>query len=352
MDRNTIRILSLDGGGVRGYLSLKWLQRFLQTWGIKSDELWKHFDVIAGTSIGGIQALGLAHGKSVEELEIFFLEQAKRVFTIRTTAETTIHNHNAGTDSNRPNQAQKIGLIVNNEPFYESAYDDSNYGSNILHQTLVDNFGEATLSELKTKVVIPAYEDDTNKYVLFSNHNSSGLKGAKTKIVDVARATSAAPVYLPEYKFNGHTYWDGGIFQNNPTEDALSLGKALKPAANRYCVLSIGTGAGRHGFDMGDVTDLKDQMLEGPFDTISRIFSLFEIASSGSQESVDFNMRFRASNSLEQLYYYRFQPKLDYENVELDNSDTNFLKYMQDTANNEYEKDEENINNFLGHLTL
>ena len=350
MDRNTIRILSLDGGGVRGYLSLKWLQKFMQSWGIKSDELWKYFDVIAGTSIGGIQALGYAYGKSPDELEQFFLEKAKRIFTIRTAAEVAMGSHNAGTDSNRPNKVQKAGLITQNDPFYTSAYDDSNYGSNILHQTLVDNFGDSTLGQLKTKVVIPAYEDENKKYILFSNYNGSMLRGEKEKIVDVARATSAAPVYLPEYKFGGKTYWDGGVFQNNPTEHALSLGKALKPAANRYCVLSLGTGAGERGFDLGDMP--KEEMLEGPLDTIVRIFSLFEIASSGGQESVDFNMRFLTENSLDQLYYYRFQPKLEYENTELDNSDSEFLKYMKETAEAEYAKDEENINNFLGHLTL
>ena len=87
MDTNTIRVLSLDGGGVRGYLSLKFLQRFVAQWGINPNELWKYFDVICGTSIGGIQALAYAYGKSTQDLEPFFREKAKKVFTIRTATD-------------------------------------------------------------------------------------------------------------------------------------------------------------------------------------------------------------------------------------------------------------------------
>ena len=206
MDINTVRVLSLDGGGVRGYLSLKFLQRFIQQWGINPNELWKYFDVITGTSIGGIQALGYAYGKSPDELENFFLQEAKRIFTIRTVPVGC----NTDSDSNRPNLAQKVALILTSDPFYKSACapdaGNSNYGDNILQQTLVNIFSTDTLQSLKTKVLIPAYEKDTSKYTIFSNYVDSMLVGSNDQIVDVARATSAAPVYLPKYSFNSHNY--------------------------------------------------------------------------------------------------------------------------------------------------
>ena len=346
-DSNTLRILSLDGGGVRGYLSLKFLQRFIQQWGVDGSELWKYFDVIAGTSIGGIQALGYAHGLSPELLEPFFLEKSKRIFTIRTVPTGC----DANTDSNRPNTLQKIALITLNDPFYKSACapdaGNSNYGDNILEQTLVDNFGTNTLSNLKTTVLIPSYEKDTSRYLFFSNHNDPMFKGSTESIVNVARATSAAPVYLPKYSFNNHEYIDGGIYQNNPADIALSLGKAMKPNANRFCVLSLGTGIGKMGFN----TPTTEQL--GSSDSaIADIFALFDIASTGGQESVDFNLRLKSRRTLEQLYYYIFQPMLDpYINTELDNSDVSFLNYMADTANLVFNTDNENITNFLGHLT-
>jgi predicted acylesterase/phospholipase RssA len=346
-DPNTIRVLSLDGGGVRGYLSLKFLQKIIQQWGINSSELWKHFDVIAGTSIGGIQALGYAHGLSPELLEPFFLEKSKRIFTTRNVPVGC----DALLDSNRPNLAQKIALILTNDPFYKSpcAPDagNSNYGDNILEQTLVDNFGTNTLNNLKTTVLIPSYEKDTSKYLFFSNHNDPMFKGQNELIVNVARATSAAPVYLPKYSFNSHDYIDGGIYQNNPADVALSLAKAIKPLANRFCVLSLGTGIGEIGFD----TPTTEQL--GTSDSaIADIFALFDIASTGGQESVDFNLKLKSKRTLEQLYYYRFQPMLDLNiDTELDNSDVSFLNYMADTANTVFNSDIDNITNFIGHLT-
>lgn len=346
MDKNTIRILSLDGGGVRGYLSLKFLQRFIQQWGVDGSELWKYFDVIAGTSIGAIQALGYAYGKSPNELEAFFLQKAKRIFTIRTVPVGC----DADSNSNRPSTLQKIGLLTLNDPFYKSACavdaGNSNYGTNILQQTLIDNFGTDTLQKLKTKVVIPSYEKDRSKYVLFSNYNDPMFIGKDELIVNVARATSAAPVYLPKHSFNSHDYIDGGIYQNNPSEIALSLAKSIKPRANRYCVLSLGTGLGEMGFDGSTSGGTSSDS------AIASIFALFDIASTGGQEAVDFNFKLRSKRTLEQLYYYRFQPTLDPNiNTELDNSDESFLTYMADTANSVFDNDNANITNFLGHLT-
>ena len=346
MDSRTIRILSLDGGGVRGYLSLKFLQRFIAQWGINPSELWKYFDVIAGTSIGGIQALGYAYGLSTELLEPFFLEKSKRIFTIRSAPVGC----DANSDSNRPNILQKIALVTLNDPFYKSACDpdagNSNYGSNILQQTLVDTFGTDTLSDLKTKVLIPSYEKDTSSYLFFSNYNDPMFKGRNESIVNVARATSAAPVYLPKHSFNSHDYIDGGIYQNNPADIALSLGKTIKPIANRFCVLSLGTGIGKMGFD-GTVTE----QVNSSDSAIADIFALFDIASTGGQESVDFNLKLKSRRTLEQLYYYRFQPTLDLNlDTELDNSDVSFLEYMATTANTIFDNDIGNITNFLGHL--
>ena len=346
MDINTVRVLSLDGGGVRGYLSLKFLQRFIQQWGINPNELWKYFDVITGTSIGGIQALGYAYGKSPDELENFFLQEAKRIFTIRTVPVGC----NTDSDSNRPNLAQKVALILTSDPFYKSACapdaGNSNYGDNILQQTLVNIFSTDTLQSLKTKVLIPAYEKDTSKYTIFSNYVDSMLVGSNDQIVDVARATSAAPVYLPKYSFNSHNYIDGGVYQNNPSELALSLAKMIKPTANRFCILSLGTGIGEMGFDSYTNNQLNDTD-----SAISDIFALFDIASTGGQESIDFNLRLRSRRTLEQLYYYRFQPTLDVnQNTELDNSDVSFLNYMSTTADTWFNNDIDNISNFLSHL--
>ena len=162
MDSNTIRIFSFSGGGTKGYGSNRFMQKFLHQWGIPQADLWKYVDVMCGTSIGGILACAYSFGKTPDQMESFFLQKAKRIFTIRTAAELATASHNADTDSNRPNTLQKLALISTNDAFYASPYSDSNFGSNILQNVLVDNFGSSTLANLKTPIVIPAIEKDTN----------------------------------------------------------------------------------------------------------------------------------------------------------------------------------------------
>jgi patatin-like phospholipase/acyl hydrolase len=367
-DPNTIRVLSLDGGGDRGYLSLVFLERLLQLWGINQNEIWKYFDVIAGTSIGGIQALGYAFGKSPNDLRPFFLEKGKRIFTIRRTPV----GNNTSSNSNKPNTLQKVALLIEKDPFYKSSAplpdgintynwsnpseddivfggdwnDYSNYGSNVLHDVLCKNFNDNTLQNLKTNVLIPAYREDLAQYVMFSNVNSSFYHAPDSRLFEVARATSAAPIYLPTYSFNNGVYSDGGVFMNNPTEVALSLAMELKPTARRFCVLSLGTGLGTSGFQ-----EVVDGVKQPTTDGIAKVMALFDIASTGAQESVDLALLIKSKRSIEQLNYYRFQPKLDQNiDTELDSSSSGFFDYLSLTANSIFNTDIGNISNFIGKL--
>jgi patatin-like phospholipase/acyl hydrolase len=83
------------------------MQKFLRDWGVSQSDFWKYPDALAGVSIGSILACGYALSKIANEMESFFLEKAKRIFTIRTAVEKLNASHNAGTDSNRPNTLQK-----------------------------------------------------------------------------------------------------------------------------------------------------------------------------------------------------------------------------------------------------
>ena len=137
---------------------------------------------------------------------------------------------------------QKLFMIANNLSFYKSKHFDTNYGSNILHQTLLDIFGNSTLQDLKTSVLIPAYQQNTNTGIIFSNYNSDLYIGQNAKIVDVARATSAAPFYLPTYHFDKNTYIDGGVFCNNPKVLAYGLARTLKKTSKEILVYDFATG--------------------------------------------------------------------------------------------------------------
>ncbi len=345
MHRDTCFVLVLPGGGTRGYLGLKFLQRFLAQWGIPQADLWKYTSVITGASIGGILGLSYGYGLTPDELESFFLEKACRLFTIRTAAEVATGSHNAGTDSNRPNTIEKLALIGLNDPFYKSPYPDSNYGDNILQQTLVGLFGNSTMANLKTNLIIPAFQTDVSRFVMFSNFNDPMYIGQNELIVNVARATSAAPIYLPSFRFNDHDHVDGGLFANDPAQTAVGLAKSVKPNYKKMCVLDLGTGKGHMGFDgSGGAT--------GASHMGAMLFALFDVSMSGSEELSNFNLSWQSSRTLDNFYYYKFHPTFpdDFPH-ELDNSTPAWFSSVNYIMNAKYSEDSADIASFLGHLT-
>lgn len=346
MDRNTIRIFSFCGGGSKGYGSNRFMQKFLHQWGIPQADFWKYVDVCCGTSIGGILACGYAYGKTPDEMESFFLQKSKRIFTIRTATDVASGSHNASEDSNRPNTLQKIGLIATNDPFYKSAYEDSNYGSNILQQTLVENFGTNTLANLKTYVTIPSFEQDMSRYVVFSNFDDPAYFIGKTEsIVNVCRATSAAPIYLPAYTFNGHDYIDGGVYANDPILAAINVGMSVKPNANRIVIIDVGTGIGNMSFDgSGSQT--------GTAHAVEVLFSIMNIAMTGAEEWSRYYLDYLSSRLAKDVYYYKFQPKFppDFPN-EMDNSTASWFADLANLIDTHYANESENISSILAHLT-
>jgi patatin-like phospholipase/acyl hydrolase len=397
-DPNTARILEFDGGGERGYMSMTFFNRFVQQWGTDPTTLSQQFDVICGTSIGGIIALALAVGKTPEDLIPFFTEQGPLLFTLGSNVFPPVVFPPI-VPSVRPNSVEKVALIITNIPFYNSSGTYANaYGSGLLKTLLETLFGDLTMQDVKANVIIPTFEYTTKTFVLCSNLDNPAFSGQDELLSNVALATSAAPVYLPPLeltspintKLNG-LFFDGGIYQNNPSQLGYTLGKMTKPIANRFCVLSVGTGAGEYGFDndpissnllilerdkkkytpgttlrmvvqkMGhsvkNLNKLQNKMLDLQvqdidFNTIKFLFELFSIASTGAQESGAQSLFLESNYTLDQLYYYRFNPPLDLTlDPALDNTSPEILTYYEDLANQTYNDDIENISTFLGHLT-
>lgn len=347
MDINTLRIFSFCGGGTKGYGSNRFMQKFIQQWGIPQADFWKYADVMCGTSIGAILASGYSFGKTPDYMEGFFLNQAKRVFTIRTAADVASGSHNASSDSNRPNLAQKAFMFATDDAFYKSAYNDSNYGSNILQQVLVDNFGTNTLANLKTPIVIPAYEEDMSRYVVFSNFNDPAyFIGNNESIVNVCRASSAAPVYLPAHNFNGHYYSDGGVYANDAILAAINVGLSVKPNAIRIVIVDVGTGIGNMSFDGsgGASTDLEHSAV--------RAVKIMNVAMTGAEEWSRYYLDYLSNRLARDVYYYKFQPKFpeDFPN-ELDNSTPAWFSQLANLIDTHYANESDKISSILAHLT-
>lgn len=357
MSACTLKILEIDGGGERGYIPSQWLLRFIRRWGIDPATLWQQFDMICGASVGGMLALAYAAGIDPNTIDLFFTEKGPYVFTIRSNPLTCSFGGISGNSpSNTPNLAQKLAFITAEEPFYATGGGCTTYGSTYFYNTLTDLLGTTTLQDLKTNVVIPAYQPlqydvgwgKSGVFRYFSNLNLPYLTGQNELAVNVAKATSAAPVYLPAVTFGGNTYMDGGLYNNNPAQVALNAMMAIKPLATKACVLSLGTGLGSMQF-VDDGSVLPSQ--RGITRAVSNLFSLFDISSTGAQEAVNVGLQLVASNTLTNLYTYRFQPTLDPAlDTGLDNTSPEILAYYRTVAETSFNNDLPAIDNFLGHL--
>lgn len=362
-DPNTIRILEIDGGGQRGYFSLNWLDKFIQLWGIDPATIASKFDVICGTSVGGIMALSIAKGMTPSQMYPFFTTQGPYIFSLSSLYP-----------SYRPNSAFKAALVATDTPFYASSGLTANsYGAGLLKTTVQNTFETKTLNQLNTNVVITSYEQNTSTFRVFSNANVSGYIGQNALASDVALATSAAPVYLPAWTIGANTYLDGGVYNNNPSQFGVSLGQVLKPTAKRICLLSIGTGRGEYGFDpsgnpspppgctdpkiwkayaLSQTPQYQDLGAPNAFSTISQIMGLFTLASVGGQESVAESYRQLSSYGGRQFYSYRMNMTLDPTiDTELDATSSTSMNYFASAANNLFSTDIANVTTFLGHLT-
>jgi hypothetical protein len=369
MDINTIRILSLDGGGERGYLSLKFLQQFISLWGINPSALASYFDVICGTSIGGIMSLAFASGKAPSEIESFFTTTGPYIFTLGGNGLIPpVFYPTPGQRVNTLTSAEILGLIASDTPFYHSSGNyAADYGTGLLAATLQSFFGTNTLANLQTNVLIPSYQTDTGTFVSFSNVNNSRFIGQNELIKNVALATSAAPLYLASdtcpisFGEPQHQYSDGGVYLNNPALMGLALGKMVKPNANRYCVLSLGTGLvpgeGSYAYELTQLIQ-KHVINNNSLSTVNPITILSNLireAGGGSEESVAETLLLTSQYTLDQLYYYRFQPIFNDiptgEDTGLDNTSNVILNYYATKASDWYTNDLANIITFLGHLT-
>ncbi len=215
------RILSIDGGGIRGIIPATVLAHLEADAGRPVHEL---FDLIVGTSTGGIITLALA-GRSDGTAPLtaaraadLYAEQGSRIFS-----RSAIH------------RARTLGGMLGNR-----------YPATGLEQVLHETLGQTRLADLSSDVVIPAYETEMRVPWFFRSRRARDDAAYDFAIRDVARATAAAPTYFPAARITAGdgedwTLIDGGTFANNPTMCAIADALADHGAGDLQ-VLSLGTG--------------------------------------------------------------------------------------------------------------
>lgn len=200
------RILSIDGGGIKGAMPAAFLATVEEVTGKR---LLDHFDLIAGTSTGGILALGLGLGLSAADLLAFYEEKGPGIFAQERVAGASMFRRLWRRLRNKARSARQLVL-----PKYSPA---------ALRAALEEAFGDRTLGESQTRLVIPAFDRQRCAVHIFKTpHHERLLTDWKQRAVDVALATAAAPTYLPGHRLaNGISLLDGGIWANNPAGVAV-----------------------------------------------------------------------------------------------------------------------------------
>lgn len=204
------QILSLDGGGIKGLFSAAVLAHFEEDLNIRIVD---HFDLIAGTSTGGIIALALASGMRPKEIVEFYVAHGPYIFP-----------------------RQRLGWLKH---FMRHKFCPSN-----LEESVKECFGEKLVGDLKKRVVIPSYNLGEDEVYLFKTpHHERLRRDYKVPVWQVAMATSAAPTYFTAFSaMNRIRLVDGGVWANNPCLVAIAEAVSmLNVPLGSIRLLSLGT---------------------------------------------------------------------------------------------------------------
>lgn len=213
------RILSIDGGGILGTFPAAVLAELEQH---LDHPIGGYFDLIAGTSTGGIIAIGLAMGVKASELLRLYEMKGPAIFG---------QDHGAA-----------INFVMRNVRCLRQGY-QRKYSSDALKAALIDVLGERRIGDAKTRLLVPAWSPVAKTvYIYKTAHNERLRTDYKALAVDAALATAAAPTYFREHLSYGDVgLVDGGIWANNPI--ALAVAEAIGilgwPAASLH-ILSLG----------------------------------------------------------------------------------------------------------------
>lgn len=196
MENKTFKILSIDGGGIKGLYSASILASLeLKT----GKSITDHFDMICGTSTGGLIAIGLANGMSAKSLVDLYTTKGSLIFP---------------TSNNR-----FVRSFQNSYKSLKQIFFSNKHSVKPLKRILEDLFGDKTMNDANNLLCIPSFNLTNGQPKVFKKSGSQTelFVDNNIKLVDIALATSAAPSYYPVHEHNNFLYTDGGVWANNPS---------------------------------------------------------------------------------------------------------------------------------------
>ncbi len=200
MGKEIFKILSIDGGGIKGLYSASILKKFEEKFNVLTSD---HFDMICGTSTGGLIALAIALKIPATEICDFYVEKGPLIFPKQKKVKVPFF------------KTLDFGLL-------KQIAIGGKYSDIGLKESLIKIFGNKKIEDCHNLLCIPSYSVTEAKPKVFKyDHREGNLsRDNKASVVDIALATSAAPTYFPlaESEFyNKEQFIDGGVWANNPT---------------------------------------------------------------------------------------------------------------------------------------
>jgi len=298
------KVLSLDGGGIRGYLTILILEILEKTINEKLNEdksIGERFDLIVGTSTGGIIASGLAIGKKASEIKPLYEKLIKKIFT----------------------------------PI-SKGYLKAKYNQETLRKEIQQILKDKTFNDVKTHLCLTSVDISTSKPRFFKSPYLDKYKSrADEKLIDAVLATSAAPIYFPlvdkKYSF---FLADGGLIANNPSMIGITEAYQKTKDLKKIKLLSIGTGEMR--YMPYDVKKIKNKggvaswtinySKTESFFRKKIVIPLIEVLLNSQSNLITSQARL-----LLQRNFLRINPILP-TSIELDETDTDTLKILKNIA--------------------
>lgn len=253
MTQKPFRVLSLDGGGIRGLYTAITLQqlavRVARLNGSKTEtrlDLGGNFDLIVGTSTGSILAVALAAGVALEDVSELYRTKAGKIFQKPMPLQ----------DGCASTKVKTIAWVLRN------LFSPANT-SGALREALTKVLREETLREVferrRIALCVPTIDAESQQAWVFKTpHGPRLTRDDNYKLVDVCMASAAAPVFFPMHTIpspnpglkTGHLFVDGGLWGNNPV--LVGLVEALEFAApdQKIEILSVGTCSGNRARTM------------------------------------------------------------------------------------------------------
>lgn len=217
----TFRILTIDGGGIRGLIPAIWLAQFEDDLREHGSSLQSSFDLICGTSTGSILAAAIANGISMHQVVSLFEDDGPKIFKTRRSIFTK--------------------FMINTKY--------ARYASEALELALKSELGNKQMHDAVPDLCITGYDIENRRTILFRSYDRSTRD---VHIWEACLASSSAPTYFPPAMISigksKHIVVDGGVVANNPSALAIAESVAIKRRKSLspdldLSIVSLGTGS-------------------------------------------------------------------------------------------------------------